>query len=159
VLSRLAAAPTLLLVTAGRAQSALRPWLQGRQPGLLRIHQLPLLAQPDFDHLLWSCDFNFVRGEDSLVRALWAGRPFAWNIYPQEDGAHLPKLDAFLDWLGAPASLRQLHRAWNVGLPAGQVSLDLSAWAAVSREARARLLAQADLAGELRRFVAAGCRR
>jgi len=38
-----------------------------------------------------------VRGEDSFVRAQWAARPFAWHIYPQQDDAHLPKLDAFLD--------------------------------------------------------------
>ena len=40
---------------------------------------------------------NAVRGEDSLVRALWAGQPFVWHIYPQDDGAHHAKLDAFLD--------------------------------------------------------------
>ena len=72
---------------------------------LLSITWLPLLSQPDFDHLLWACDLNFVRGEDSLVRALWAGTPFVWQIYPQDDDAHHAKLAAFLDWLEAPAGL------------------------------------------------------
>ena len=35
--------------------------------------ELPWLTQPDYDRLLWSADLNFVRGEDSLVRAIWAG--------------------------------------------------------------------------------------
>lgn len=106
--------PSLLLVTAGRAQAAVASALQRLgHPGALRVHQLPLLSQMDFDHLLWSCDLNFVRGEDSLVRALWAGRPFVWQIYPQDDGAHHAKLEAFLDWLQAPQTLRDFHRAWN----------------------------------------------
>ena len=44
---------------------------------------LPFLPQASFDRLLWACDVNFVRGEDSFVRAQWAGRPFVWQIYPQ----------------------------------------------------------------------------
>ena len=30
------------------------------------------------------------------MRAQWAGRPFAWNIYPTDDGAHWIKMAAFL---------------------------------------------------------------
>lgn len=58
---------------------------------------LPWLTQDQFDEVLWSCDFNVVRGEDSFVRAQWAGRPFLWDIYPTEDGAHLVKMAAFLE--------------------------------------------------------------
>ncbi len=148
-----AAAPTSLLVTAGRAQAAVDGWLQAHAPGRLRIHRLPHLPQTEFDHLLWSCDFNFVRGEDSLVRALWAGKPFAWNIYPQDDGVHLAKLDAFLDWLQAPPGLRELHHAWNAGQPATPPSLDLPGWTAVVQRARERLLAQPDLASQLKGFA------
>ena len=85
------------------------------------ISYLPALTQIDYDHLLWACDLNFVRGEDSLVRALWAGRPFIWHIYPQDDGAHAAKLEAFLDWLQAPDSLRQFHRAGTAPAPAMHV--------------------------------------
>ena len=104
----------LLLVTAGRAtaavQQALAPWGPGPRPG---VRFLPWMSQPDFDHLLWSCDLNFVRGEDSLVRALWAGRPFVWQLYPQDDGAHAIKLEAFLQALALPPALADWHRRWN----------------------------------------------
>ncbi|MCF8169088.1 MAG: elongation factor P maturation arginine rhamnosyltransferase EarP [Rhodoferax sp.] len=96
---------TALLVTAGRARAAVLDavarltatdpaWNEG---GALAIAYLPPLTQRDFDHLLWACDLNFVRGEDSLVRALWAGKPLVWQIYPQDDQAHHAKLDALLN--------------------------------------------------------------
>jgi uncharacterized repeat protein (TIGR03837 family) len=65
------------------------------QQGKLHIHVLPFLPQADYDRLLWWCDLNLVRGEDSLVRAIWAGKPFIWQIYPTEDLAHQDKLHAF----------------------------------------------------------------
>ena len=107
------------------------------------------LQQPDFDHLLWAGDLNFVRGEDSLVRALWAGAPFVWQIYPQDDGAHHVKLEAFLDWLGAPPSLRQFHRSWNGFGSAALPALDAATLARMARHSvgggtpwRARLTLQ-----------------
>ena len=123
----------------------------------LSISYLPALTQVDYDHLLWACDLNFVRGEDSLVRALWAGRPFIWQIYPQDDGAHHAKLEAFLEWLDAPASLRRFHHAWN-GLadPGGARwpgAPELDAWAACAHAARERLFTQDDLATQLLGFV------
>ncbi len=62
----------------------------------LTLHILPMTDQPSFDRLLWSCDFNIVRGEDSFLRAQWAAKPFIWHIYPQEDDYHLIKLEAFI---------------------------------------------------------------
>ncbi len=116
---RAAPEPTRLLVTPGRARAALEAVLPAQAPhGHLSITHLPYLTQREYDHLLWACDLNFVRGEDSLVRALLAQRPFVWQIYPQDDGAHHAKLEAFLDWLQAPAGWREVHRAWNgLGLP------------------------------------------
>ncbi len=64
--------------------------------GALSTHPLPFLPQARFDEILWASDVNFVRGEDSFVRAQWAGKPFVWQIYPQDDAAHRIKLDAFL---------------------------------------------------------------
>ena len=64
--------------------------------GNLTIHILPMTDQLGFDRLLWSCDFNIVRGEDSFLRAQWAAKPFIWHIYPQEDDYHLIKLRAFM---------------------------------------------------------------
>jgi uncharacterized repeat protein (TIGR03837 family) len=122
-----------------------------------RLHTMQPLPQREFDHLLWACDLNFVRGEDSLVRALWAGQPFVWQIYPQHDNAHHAKLDAFLDWLDAPASLRRFHHQWN-----GIVSAESGAWPGWAvidgwrgcvRAARERLLAQPDLSQQLIGFV------
>jgi uncharacterized repeat protein (TIGR03837 family) len=165
LLAQLAAgpAPTRLLVTAGRATHAVRAALPGRTPpspassghGALSISYLPYLAQPDFDHLLWSCDLNFVRGEDSFVRALWAGAPLVWQIYPQDDDAHHAKLGAWLDWLGAPPSLRLFHHAWNGfgdhPLPALET---LGPWRESVLRGRELLLAQDDLVTQLRQLVA-----
>jgi uncharacterized repeat protein (TIGR03837 family) len=151
--------PTQLLVTAGRATAAVRAQLAGKpdsHPGpMLSVAYLPLLTQHDYDHLLWSCDFNFVRGEDSLVRALWAGRPFAWQIYPQHDDAHHAKLHAFLAWLDAPPSLQRFHDGWS-GIAPGLPPLDFEGWRICVQDARERLLRQDDLATQLLRFVQDG---
>ena len=89
------------------------------QRGNLTLHVLPFLPQDDYDRLLWLCDCNFVRGEDSFVRAQWAARPLVWQIYPQEENAHRPKLDAFLDLYclilpeQASAAMRAFQLGWN----------------------------------------------
>ncbi|RZL92939.1 MAG: elongation factor P maturation arginine rhamnosyltransferase EarP [Variovorax sp.] len=149
------AQPTRLLVTAGRASRALPPG--GAQRGALSITWLPHLPQTEFDHLLWSCDLNFVRGEDSLVRALWAGAPLVWQIYEQDDDAHHNKLDDFLARLGAPDSMRRFHHLWN-GMGCGELpALDdatLASWGAAVLGARENLLAQDGLVARLRNFVA-----
>ena len=182
-------APTRLLVTAGRAAAAVRQAIQndlGLQPlmdqrGQLLISYLPHLTQTAYDELLWACDWNFVRGEDSLVRAIWASAPlrpqgaaaaheapsasastqawrppapFIWHIYPQpEDNAHHAKLAAFLDWLGAPPSLRAFHHVWK-GVSAGPLPApDLPAWGACVQAAQQRLSTQPGLAEQLIGFV------
>jgi len=150
VLAQLASEPSHLLVTAGRAAS----WVRScPTPKGLKVSFLPYLQQDDFDHLLWSCDLNFVRGEDSLVRALWAARPFVWQIYPQQDNAHHAKLTAFLDWMDAPESLRDLHRIWNALDEGPLPALDLTAWGKATQRACRRLLEQTDLTTQLLEFV------
>lgn len=153
LIAQLAGAPTRLLVTAGRAAAAVRAVL-GDAPGRgqLAVHYLPLVPQTEFDHLLWSCDVNFVRGEDSPVRALWAGRPFVWQLYPQHDGAHHAKLEAFLQWLQAPADWAEFHRGWN-GVTPALPAFAPGSWAAPAHRARDRLLAQEDLVTQLALFV------
>ena len=111
------------------------------------------LTQTKFDQLLKSSDLNFVRGEDSLVRALWAGKAFVWQIYPQDDGAHGPKLNAFLDWLQAPDSLRRFHLSWNGLSEEPLPEVDLPAWQACAMAAQARLVQQMDLVSQLLQFV------
>ena len=56
---------------------------------------VPFVAQSEFDHVLQAADVSVVRGEDSVLRALWQGRVFWWQIYRQEDNAHHVKLHAF----------------------------------------------------------------
>lgn len=91
------------------------------QRGKLRVHVLPFVEQERYDESLWACDINFVRGEDSCVRAQWAGKPFVWQIYPQHDGVHLEKLEAlrrrYTDGLPPEAAqaVRDLWLAWNGG--------------------------------------------
>ncbi|TWO72642.1 elongation factor P maturation arginine rhamnosyltransferase EarP [Caenimonas sedimenti] len=152
---------TRLLITAGRAQAAAASALarlNATHPGWnaagrLRPHALPLLTQAGYDQLLWACDLNFVRGEDSLVRGLLAGRPLVWHLYPQADGAHLPKLDAFLDWLEAPASLRNFHAAWNATGEATLPALEASGWQATAEAALRKVHALPELAAGLLRFA------
>ncbi len=143
------------LVTPGRAWQAVQSMAEAHD-ATPRLHALPFLTQHDFDHLLWACDLNFVRGEDSLVRALWAGQAFVWEIYPQHDDAHHAKLAALLDWLQAPASLRDFHRAWN-GIDATAARWPdgdtLAQWTECTRRARQRLLDQSDLSSQLTGFV------
>lgn len=135
-----------------RVRNATAPWVTGE-----RMLSLPLQSQAGFDEMLWACDLNFVRGEDSLVRALWAGNPFVWQLYPQEDGAHLIKLEAFLGWLQAPDSLRLFHLAWNGAAPSESLvwpdTARLAEWRVTVESARKRLLALASLSEQLLEFV------
>jgi uncharacterized repeat protein (TIGR03837 family) len=124
------------------------------------IFQLPFLPQQEYDRLLWTCALNFVRGEDSFVRAIWAARPFLWHIYPQDKGAHLVKLRAFLGTYGenlSPslrASLEKLLFLWNEG--GGDNFEPFALIPELAREARAftdRVAAQTDLASALLAFL------
>ena len=121
--------PTHLLVPEGRILGDVERWLgvDGLKAGAvhvrgaLTVQVLPFVRQDQYDLLLWSCDFNAVRGEDSFVRAQWAGRPLLWHIYRQDEDIHLDKLDAFLtlytQGLSGPAreAISGLWRAWNAG--------------------------------------------
>lgn len=148
----------LVLLTPGAAQAlaALHP-----PPPGVRTIALPWLTQRDFDHLLWSCDLNLVRGEDSAVRAMWAGAPFVWQLYPQHDGAHAAKLDAFLDAFldlllvdaAAPPALRAWWRAWNALDDGAVPAASFDDWGASCRRWRDRLLAQPDLCAQLLAWV------
>jgi uncharacterized repeat protein (TIGR03837 family) len=157
---------TELHVLPGRGERALQAALQrknaqnhhGDLPAwnmrrMLSIHEQASMPQPHYDELLKSCDLNFVRGEDSLVRALWAGRAFVWQIYPQNDGAHAAKLEAFLEWLQAPSDLREFIGIWNGLQQAKLPPLRIRSWQACVLAARERLLAQPDLVSQLLDFA------
>ena len=107
------------------------------QSGNLTVRVLPFLEQDAYDKLLWACECNFVRGEDSFVRAQWAARPLVWHIYPQEEKAHEAKLAAFLDLYcadlppNAANALRDFWWKWNRG------EMNASAWNDFRQHAKA----------------------
>lgn len=162
------AVSTLMLVPAGRALAEVGRWA-GRadlapgtelQRGSLTVRVLPFLSHADYDLLLQACDLNLVRGEDSFVRAQWAARPLLWHIYPQEEEAHLVKLEAFIHHVEHETSLppvwAEAMRAWNgsrrgdwpallATLPA--ITAGMCGWCS-------QLAAQQDLARGLMRFYA-----
>ena len=161
LLDQLSKQPTCLLAAHGHAARQVAKCLGSElQRGAMRAQLLPALTQRDYDHVLWSCDLNFVRGEDSFVRAQWAGKPFVWQIYPQDDGAHLVKLDAFLSLFTAGAEpiwaepVRALWRAWNVARPELPAIPAGPEWARRCAGWRAGLSTQADLSTQLLGFAA-----
>jgi len=117
----------LAIVPAGKALPRIAAWFDAGpalKPGMrlergaLSVLVTPMLDLDRYDRLLWACDLNFVRGEDSFVRAQYAARPMVWQAYPQEADAHLVKLEAFLTRYGSLASpALQVNaafwRAWN----------------------------------------------
>jgi len=111
----------LCLVPEGRIQLQVEQYFKqsnrnGYIQGKLEVRILPFVEQERYDKLLWACDINFVRGEDSCVRAQWAGKPFVWHIYPQHDGVHLQKLRAFMQLYCTgmrPDSALALHGLWE----------------------------------------------
>jgi len=152
------ARPTLLLVPQGVA-----PALEAacQTAGSPRVVRLPFLAQPDYDRLLWCAELNFVRGEDSFVRAAWAARPLVWQIYPQDENVHLEKLEAWLARYPAPESAHALIRAWNQSepgrtAPAITAALAPDAWPAWVDAAHAWNASQSALPG-LAENLAAFC--
>ncbi len=86
--------------------------LQTALPGVTLL-RIPFLPQDEYDRLLWLCDLNFVRGEDSFVRAIWARKPFLWQIYEQSDDIHLKKLQAWLALFPGQEETKALMRSWN----------------------------------------------
>jgi uncharacterized repeat protein (TIGR03837 family) len=160
---------TVLLVPEGRISGALARFFglpsfgagTHAARGSLRAHGLAFTEQPGYDLLLWASDVNFVRGEDSFVRAQWAERPFVWQIYPQSDNVHLQKLDAALAHYAAAlpdAARRSTERFWHAWNGAGEpdwsdywrhrheLSARAGAWAR-------QLAAVGDLAGNLAEFA------
>jgi len=160
--------PVRVLAPAGRILPQLATWFDLPAPpapgselarGALSLHVLPMLDQDAYDRLLWACDLNFVRGEDSFLRAQFAARPLVWQAYRQQEDAHFAKLEAFLDpyCAGMPTDLvaptREFWRAWNRETDIGAL---WPAWRAALPEleghARAwcdRLAGQTDLASNL----------
>jgi uncharacterized repeat protein (TIGR03837 family) len=148
----------VLSVTAGRATQALQEVLKTwSEPQMFSIQELPYLSHPAFDAMLGAQNLNLVRGEDSLIRAIWAGKAFLWQIYPQDDGVHHAKLEAFLKTTHAPDVVVQAHLAWNADQPTPLPLLspfNMAEWTAWAQALQQRLHAQTDLLTRLESFVA-----
>ncbi len=125
--------------------------------GKLRLHLIPFLPQAEFDRLLWLCDLNFVRGEESLARAIWAGKPFVWHIYPTDDDAHWDKLTAFISTYAMQPALAQLNKEWNQQVlttdTVDNIILTLPKLTQISQETTRQLSQQNDLCRQLINFV------
>lgn len=164
------AQPTHLLVPEGRILGDVQRWLgvESLTVGSLQVRQsltvqvLPFVRQEDYDRLLWCCAFNAVRGEDSFVRAQWAGQPMLWHIYRQDEDIHLDKLEAFLALYtqalspGAKAAVLALWQAWNTEAAMAEPWKNLlQHWPEVTAHAEQWCLeqgSQADLAAALVQF-------
>jgi uncharacterized repeat protein (TIGR03837 family) len=161
------------LVPEGVAPEAVQAFLgaeakpgAARTCGALTVRVLPFVPQPDYDKLLWACDLNFVRGEDSFVRAQWAGKPFIWHIYLQDENLHHKKLRAFLQRYSADMeSLTAMSLWWNgAGIVNTKEQADCSAlWPSFQAdmpkmsdravEWQRQMLANGDLASNLLKFA------
>lgn len=161
------------LVPEGIAVEVIQAFLGGeakpgaaRTCGALTVRVLPFLAQPEYDKLLWACDLNFVRGEDSFVRAQWAGKPFIWHIYPQDENLHHVKLRAFLQryaagiesliafsscWNGVRTENMQGQDDWFALWPLFQA--DMPKIACRSADWQRQMLANGDMASNLLKFA------
>ena len=122
----------------------------------VKVRRIPFVTQPEYDELLWACDLNFVRGEDSFVRAQYAGKPFVWQAYEQAEGAHFAKLAAFVECAALPKPVAALWSAWNQqpdALPLAtalqQAQAANAEWRAHAGQWRASLFAQNDLTSNL----------
>lgn len=159
LLTALGGGPVDVLLCPGPAREALAAQCAAHPQ--VQTHALPWLTQDDYDRLLWACDANVVRGEDSFVRAQWAGVPFVWQIYRQDGGAHLHKLQAFLNQFLADADpavrdgVTALHRVWNEPSPvsAGEPVVGLAGWGEQALRWRNALARQPDLVSSLFGFV------
>jgi uncharacterized repeat protein (TIGR03837 family) len=130
--------------------------------GALTVRVLPFVPQPDYDKLLWACDLNMVRGEDSWVRAQWAGKPFIWHIYPQDENLHHKKLRAFLQrYAGGIESVSAFSLNWNGALPGEadwpalwqSLQDDMPALARRAVDWNSQMLANGDLASNMLKFA------
>ncbi len=152
------------LIPQGRILNSINPLLEKsltvgtpQIKGSLTLETIPFMNQLEYDQLLARCDLNFVRGEDSLVRAIWARKPFVWQIYQQEEDVHMIKLQAFLNIYTQdfPEELREklsefwlgwnrqdlVDNSWN--------QLDLEQWMTHNREWARSKRAETDLTQQL----------
>lgn len=152
---------TLVLLPEGIAPHSPPPGVQANSCRVeMRTHAF--VEQDIFDQLLWSADLNIVRGEDSLVRAVWAARPLIWQPYRQAGDAHLQKLAAWLALTPFQQDTKDTMEAWNRGhsdafkrLLTAQLKLEaLENWKRRTQHWSTLLAKRDDLATQLADFCA-----
>jgi hypothetical protein len=91
-----------VLVFAGRSRNgALGSWdrvcrVRGGLPRVTVVDQ-GFLDQDSYTAVLAAGDFHVVRGEESWVQAVLAGKAFLWQAYLQPEGHQSVKVEAFLE--------------------------------------------------------------
>lgn len=63
------------------------------------VINMPFLNILDYGKILYLCDKNIVRWENSLVWALMSKMPFLWDIYKEHNKAHKEKIEDFWNFL------------------------------------------------------------
>lgn len=63
------------------------------------IFIMPFFELDDYNNFLHICDINIVRGENSLVSSLLTWNVTLWDIYKENNDAHIYKIDDFIDFL------------------------------------------------------------
>lgn len=151
---------TLVLLPRGIWPQPLPDEQHGNAHLAVRTHDF--VDQERFDRLLWSSELNVVRGEDSLLRAIWAGRAMIWQPYPQQDGAHLQKLAAWLGRSPYCPAIQKVMQAWSRAdthsLTAALTPLltqqQIALWSGLTRSWCIELATEPDLVSRLLNFCA-----
>lgn len=60
---------------------------------------MPFFEINDYNNFLRICDLNVVRWENSLVSSLLAWKPTLWDIYKENNNAHVYKINDFINFL------------------------------------------------------------
>lgn len=63
------------------------------------VFVMPFFEINDYNNFLRICDLNVVRGENSLISSLVTWKPTLWDIYKENNNAHIYKIDDFIKFL------------------------------------------------------------
>lgn len=61
--------------------------------------RLPFVRFDEYAPMLANFGANVVRGENSAIKAMLAGKPLLWDFYKESNGAHSEKIGDFLDFV------------------------------------------------------------
>jgi len=123
-------------------------------PQNIQIYELDYIKQEDFDIYMNLSDFNFIRGEESIIRAILSEKPFIWNIYPQEEDYHFVKLQAFLDLYNDFEAFHGINMDFNKNLDFSEKFLNfIEKESEIFKCKKEYLLKNCDLVTKLLNFI------